>query len=77
MKVSYHAGERFLQRVIQKHSYTKKDIHFAIRYLEKSLQNVVPTGINKHFVLPEFQNYRAVYCQNTIVTIIPKGERVA
>lgn len=77
MKVSYHAGERFLQRVLQKQSYTKKDIHNAIRFLEKSLKDVVPSGINKHFVLPEFQSYRAVYCQNTIVTIIPKGDKVA
>lgn len=73
MKISVHAAERFLQRVMNKTSYTFKDVVFTIKYLEKALAHVVPNSPNKHLVLPEFQKYRAVYCQNTIVTIIPKG----
>lgn len=75
MKVSIHAGERFLERVMNKSTYTIIDVDFAIKYLEKALSGVVPNSANKHFVLPDFQDYKAVYCQNTIVTIIPKGGR--
>ena len=73
MKVSTHAGKRFLERVMNKAKYTCIDVDFAIRFLEKSLSDVVPNSANKHFVIPGFEMYRAVYCQDTIVTVIPKG----
>ena len=45
MRVSIHAGERFLQRVMQKATYTCFDVNFAIEYLEKALNDVVyPKG---------------------------------
>jgi hypothetical protein len=75
MKVSIHAGQRFLERVMNKSKYTLIDVDFAVRYLEKTLSDIVPNSANKHFVLLDFQHYKAVYCQNTIVTIIPKGVR--
>ena len=40
MKVSLHAGERFLQRVMVKNSYSCFNINFAIKYLEKVLQDM-------------------------------------
>lgn len=73
MKISVHAAERFLQRVMNKTSYTFYDVMFTIRYLEKALAHVVPNSSNKHFVLPEFQEFKAIYRQNTILTIVPKG----
>lgn len=73
MKVSVHAGERFLQRVMKKSNYTVIDVDFAMRYLTKLFQDVVPTSYAKPFVIPGFEDYRAIYKDNTIITIIPKG----
>ncbi len=75
MKVSIHAGERFLQRVMNKSNYTCFEVNMAISYLEKALKDIVPNSCNKHFVIPGFEDYKAVYCQNTIVTVVPKGEK--
>jgi len=75
MKVSMHAGERFLQRVMAKSTYTCFDVNFAIEYLEKVLKDVVPIGKVKRFILPGFENYMVIYREGTVVTIIPKGDR--
>lgn len=77
MKVSIHAGQRFLERVMAKKSYTCFDVNMAIEYLEKIFKDVVPTSCNKHFVIPGFEKYKAICFQNTIVTIIPKGDKYA
>ena len=77
MKVSVHAAQRFLERVMQKSTYSNKDIGFTMRFLEKSLQDIVPTSYAKRFVIPGFENYRAIYRENTVITIIQKGENYA
>ncbi len=75
MKVSAHAAQRFLERVMGKSTYTCIDVDFAIRYLEKILSTVVPNSNNKHFVIPGFENFKVVHRENTAITIIPKGDR--
>lgn len=75
MNISLHASERFLQRVMKRTEYSFKDILFAMEFLEKLLKDVVPTGFSKHFVLPEFKNYKVVYRENTVITIVPKGKK--
>jgi hypothetical protein len=75
MNITHHAAERFLQRVMSKTKYTDHDVNFAMGYLQKLLRDVVIRSTSKQFVLPGFENFKAVYKQNTIVTIIPKGER--
>ena len=75
MKVSVHAGERFLQRVMKKSQYTSMDIDFSIRYLEKLFKDIVPNSYARPFIIPGFENYRAIYRENTVITIIPKGEK--
>jgi len=75
MEISYHAAQRFLERVMTKTKYSHQDVEFAIRYLEKLLRDVVVGSSVKHFVLPGFENFKAVYKQNMIVTIIPKGDK--
>ena len=75
MKVTVHAGERFLQRVMSKANYTCFDINMAIAYLEKVLKDVVPRGNITQFVLPGFENFRVVYRENSVITIIPKGDK--
>jgi hypothetical protein len=77
MKITVHAAQRFLERVISKESYSHFDVKFAMRYLEKLLMNVVPGTRSTQFVLPGFENYKAIYRDGTIITIIPKGENHA
>ena len=72
MKITVHAAQRFLERVMKKTEYSFQDVMFSMRYLEKLLNDVIPRSNTKHFVLPGFENYRAVYCDNAIVTIIQK-----
>ncbi len=70
MRVSYHAGERFLQRVFQFKEYTKKQVINAMQLIEKDISNIQYRS--SHFVLPSFPNYQCVVSDNTLVTIIPK-----
>lgn len=77
MKVSIHAGERFLERVMSKKSYSRFDVKLAVRYLEKLLKDVMPSGRSVQFALPCFKNFRVVYREGCVVTIIPKGGRHA
>ena len=75
MKVSIHAGQRFLERVIATSNYTCFDVNAAIAYLEKVLEDVVPTSRTAQFALPGFENYKVVYRDNNVITIIPKGDK--
>jgi hypothetical protein len=75
MKITIHAAQRFLERVISKENYTCFDVNFAINYLEKLLQDVVITKKLAFIVLPGFEQYRAIYRDNTIITIVPKGKK--
>lgn len=75
MKVSVHAGQRFLERVMKKTQYDYFDVNRAMKFLEKLLQDVVPNSNVMQFVLPCFENYKVVYKSGTVVTIIPKGEK--
>jgi hypothetical protein len=72
MRVSVHAAQRFLERVMKKSTYTSTEIDFAIRYLEKLIQDIVVTSYAKPFVIPGFENYKAIYRENTLITIVPK-----
>jgi hypothetical protein len=74
MKITYHAAQRFLQRVMNKVDYEKSDVFFAKEFLKKLLCDVIPTGKTKYFVLPGFENFRVVYKEGSIITIIPKGD---
>lgn len=75
MRITTHAAQRFLERVMSKSTYTCIDVDFAIRFLEKVLQDVVPTGSATSFALPSFENYKVIYKEGAVITIIPKGEQ--
>ena len=75
MKVSIHAGQRFLERVMAKVTYTCFDVNRAIEYLEILLEDVVPNSRSMRFVLPGFENFSVIYREGNVVTIIPKGEK--
>lgn len=72
MKITMHAAQRFLERVMGKENYNGFDIVFAKKYLERLLHDIVPTGCVTSFVLPHFKKYRAIYKEGNIVTIVPK-----
>ncbi len=72
MKVSFHAAERFLQRVFKMEKYSRKDIHRARRLLEREVHDIVVSGIKRFITLPSFDGAVGVYHDNTIVTIWPK-----
>lgn len=75
MRITIHAAQRFLERVMDKETYSCLDVDFTIRYLAKLLADVVPTGSATSFVLPSFENYKVIYKEGSVITIIPKGER--
>ena len=58
---------------MNKEQYSYLDIDFAMRYLSKLLQDIVPTGSVTSFVLPCFEQYRAICIKGRIVTIISKN----
>jgi len=72
-KVSYHAGERFLQRVLGIYEYSKKDVINAINVIKADLFNVVSP--KQRFVLPSFSKFNVVVKENVVVTIVPKSSR--
>ena len=75
MKVSVHAGQRFLERVMKKSQYDCFDVNRAMELLERLLKDVVPNKNVMKFVLPCFENFKVIYKEGTVVTIIPKGEK--
>ena len=68
--ITYHAAERFLQRVFDFTSYSKREVFRAIKLISKDIQDVHHRS--KNFVLPSFPNYNCIVKDNAIVTIISK-----
>ena len=71
MHITYHAAERFLQRVFEFTSYSGTQIHNAIKLLERDLVNLELRSKSR-VVLPSFPAFYGVFIQNTLVTVIPK-----
>jgi hypothetical protein len=75
MKVTYHAGQRFLERVIKKADFTKNEVHRTVEYLERVFKDVVISSYARKFVLPGFENeFYVIHQENCVVTIIPKND---
>jgi hypothetical protein len=70
MIVTYHAAKRFLQRVIGKMNFTKREILNTKSYLESLFRNVVTH--RQMVVVPGFSKYVAVIKENKVVTILNK-----
>ena len=75
MKVTIHAAQRFLERVMSQTNYTYQEVGMTLEFLEKILKDVVVTSKVKHFVLPGFKNFRVVYRENAAITIISKDQK--
>ncbi len=76
MHITYHAGERFLQRVFDYTSYGKKEVFHAMELLKRDLHNLQLRNKSR-VVLPSFPDFYGVFRQNTLVTIIPKDTNVS
>jgi len=50
--ITYHAAQRFLQRVLNFTNYTNKEIQNAINLISKDIKNIHHR--NKNFILPSF-----------------------
>ena len=72
MKVSIHAAKRFLQRIFKKERYSKAELFRAKALLEKEVGTIVVIGKKRMIPLPSFPQARAVFTDNTIVTILTK-----
>ncbi len=76
MNITYHAGQRFLERVINKVDFSKYEVHKTVDYLQIVFQNIIPSSYTSYLPLPGFENkYYAVFKENTIITIIPKDKK--
>ena len=71
MKITYHAGQRFLQRVFEFTSCSQKQISNAMKLLERDLFNVERRNKSR-VILPSFPDFHGVFVENTLVTVIPK-----
>lgn len=71
MQITYHAAERFLQRVFRFTSYSKEQVNNAKHLLERDLHNL-QLRKKRRVVLPSFPNFYGVFIENTLVTVIPK-----
>jgi len=71
MHITYHAAQRFLQRVFDFTSCSKTQINNAMKLLERDLFNV-DLRSKSRIILPSFPNFHGVFVQNTLVTVVPK-----
>ena len=70
MNITYHAAERFLQRVFNFTTYTKKQIFLAKKLIAKDLSNLKTHKLSS--ILPSFPDFVAIFKDNKVVTIIKK-----
>lgn len=75
MKVTLHAAERFLQRVMNKAKFNFQDVLTAQQELMRTMNNVVVTSYRRNIVIPGHENYVGVYQENTLITIFPKDRK--
>jgi hypothetical protein len=76
MQVTYHAAERFIERVLDKKSFSKKELLDAKAYLELLTKDVVISSYKTRFVLPGFKKFLCIYQENALITIIPKDTKI-
>ncbi len=75
MKVTYHATKRFLERVLNKVKYSRKEFQETKQMLEEVFMNVVPTSYARPFALPGHKGFKVIHQDNTVITILEKRRR--
>jgi len=76
IQVTHHAAVRFLQRIMKKTKFSKKELRMAYKFLEAETKDIVVRSYKDYFRLPSFSQYRAVVIENRLITILPKEYRV-
>ena len=74
MRISQHAAQRFLERVMGKDSYDRNDLQRASAYLQRVVGGIVPGSYAKPFVIPGFEEFKVIHRAGVVVTIIPKND---
>ena len=74
MRISYHAGERLLQRVFDFARYSHRQVVDAMRLIKRDLGDI-DFGNKKYIPLPSFPGFCGVVADRTLVTVIPKKYR--
>lgn len=72
MKVTYHATQRFLERVLNKVRVSREEFLETHSTLEDIFNSVVPGSYSRPFGLPGFKGYIVVHRDNTVITILEK-----
>ena len=72
MRISYHAGERLLQRVFDFAKYTQRQVIDATKLIKRDLGEVEYKN-RKYIPLPSFPGFYGVIADRTLVTVIPKS----
>lgn len=72
MKVSKHATQRFLERVMNIKECTDEDFIKTKKYLTKIFEGIIPSSYSRPFSLPEFGDFKVIHQDNIVVTIVPK-----
>ncbi len=76
MQVTYHATERFIERVLDKKSFSNKELLEAKAYLEILTKDIIISSYRRKFALPGFEKFSCVYQENALITIVPKDKKV-
>jgi len=71
MRVTRHAAQRFLERVMKKENYSIHDIDYALRYLHHQLAKVIPTSYARPIALPEHKGFKVIHQDGTALSIVP------
>ena len=74
MKVTYHAGERLIERVFDVAKYTHRQVIDAMKLIKRDLAEVEYRN-RKYIPLPSFPGFYGVIADRTLVTVIPKSYR--
>lgn len=75
MKVTYHATKRFLERVLNKVKYSKKEFYETKKMLEEMFTNIVPSSYARPFALPGHKGFKVIHQDDTVITILEKRRR--
>ncbi len=74
MKITYHAGERLIQRVFDVAKYSHKQVIDAMKLIKRDLVDVDCRN-RKYIPLPSFPGFYGVVADRTLVTVVPKSYR--
>ena len=70
MEITIHAAQRFLERVLKKEKFTKKEVFDAKKFLDGIFANVITH--RRYVVVPGFSAYVGVVKNNKLITILDK-----